>query len=103
MPDPRHSDSPLLAKAILCHVAEDGRGGDGWCRWSTKPDWPWEFGDYKPLVERGLLERRESWSDILLKLTPAGWIALFAAPATELPEEARTDVLGQVAEGDVLP
>lgn len=69
-----------LERAILQHVArrsaEDTDGRDGWCRWSISDAWPWEWSDYKPLVSRGLLERRESWKDVLLKLTDAGWEAL---------------------------
>lgn len=66
-----------LDRLILQHVAhrsgEDTDARDGWCRWSTSDRWPWRFHDYKPLVAQGLLERRETWEDILLKLTDAGW------------------------------
>jgi hypothetical protein len=69
-----------IERLILQHVAhsagEDTDSRDGWCRWATSDQWPWEWADYKPLVERGLLERRETWKDVLLRLTPAGWTAL---------------------------
>jgi hypothetical protein len=50
-----------LNRAILQHVAhaagEDTDNRDGWCRWSTQPDvWPWDWNDYKPLVDLGLLD-----------------------------------------------
>jgi hypothetical protein len=96
-----------LGTAILQHVAhraaEDTDNRDGWCRWSTQPGvWPWGWDDYRPLVDLGLLERKETFKDILLRLTPAGWMALNAAPATELPEP-RGNVRGEPFEGDVLP
>jgi hypothetical protein len=69
-----------LDRLILQHVAhsagEDTDNRDGWCRWSTSDQWPWAWDDYRPLVDRGLLERKETWKDILLKLTLAGWAAL---------------------------
>ena len=71
-----------LDLVILQHVArhslEDTDARDGWCRWSEPEDASWRFQDYKPLVTLGLLERRETWKDILLRLTPAGWEALNA-------------------------
>ena len=71
-----------LERLILQYVArgsaEDTDNRDGWCRWGEPENAPWDFQDYKPLVTRGLLERRETWKDILLKLTPAGWEALNA-------------------------
>jgi hypothetical protein len=99
---------PSVGRAILQHVArsaaEDTDNRDGWCRWSTQPGvWPWEWDDYKPLVNLGLLERKETWKDILLRLTPAGWLGLNSAPATLLPETTQTNVRGQVVDGDVLP
>jgi hypothetical protein len=77
-----------LNRAILQHVAhaagEDTDNRDGWCRWSTQPDvWPWDWNDYKPLVDLGLLERKETWKDVLLRLTPAGWIALSSSEAKQ--------------------
>lgn len=100
-------DLTVLDRLILQHVAhhagEDTDNRDGWCRWGEPEDAPWRFQDYKPLVTLGMLERRETWKDILLKLTPAGWMALYAAPATMLPDEGRTGVKGQVVDGDVLP
>jgi hypothetical protein len=69
-----------LNRLILQHVArrsaEDTDNRDGWCRWSTSDRWPWDWHDYKPLVSRGLLARREDWKDVMLKLTEAGWSAL---------------------------
>lgn len=66
--------------AILQHIArrsgEDTDSRGGWCRWSTSDRWPWAWADYKPLVERGLIERRETFKDVLLKLTDAGWAFL---------------------------
>lgn len=66
--------------AILRHVAhragEDTDSRDGWCRWSTSDRWPWQWDDYRPLVDDGLLERRETWKDVLLRLTDAGWAVL---------------------------
>lgn len=95
-----------LDRQILQFVArgslEDTDSRDGWCRWSEPENAPWRFQDYKPLVTLGLLERKETWKDILLRLTEAGWMALHAAPATELPEP-RSDVRGQPFDGDVLP
>jgi len=74
-----------LTRAILRHVAhraaEDTDNRDGWCRWGYNPERdPWTFQDYKPLVVRGLLERRETWKDILLRLTDAGWAYLSTPP-----------------------
>ncbi len=67
-------------RAVLQHVArsaaEDTDSRDGWCRWSTSDRWPWAWDSYKPLVERGLLKRRETWKDVLLKLTDEGWAVL---------------------------
>jgi hypothetical protein len=75
------TDLSTAEQTILQHVAhsagEDTDNRDGWCQWSTQPGvWPWDWHDYKPLVERGLLERRETWKDVLLRLTSAGWAAL---------------------------
>jgi hypothetical protein len=71
-----------LDRLILQYVAhssgEDTDNRGGWCRWGEPEDAPWRFQDYKPLVTLGLLERKETWKDILLKLTPAGWEALGA-------------------------
>lgn len=36
----------------------------------------WEWDDYKPLVEAGLLDRYEDWKNVHVKLTEAGWTAL---------------------------
>lgn len=95
-----------LDRLILQHVArrslEDTDNRDGWCRWSEPQNAPWRFQDYKPLVTTGLLERRETWKDILLKLTSAGWMALHSAPDVAL-SEPRRDVSGTPFEGDVLP
>jgi hypothetical protein len=95
-----------INRAILQHVAhragEDTDKRDGWCRWSTGPQFPWEWDDYKPLVDLGLLERQETWKDILLRLTAAGWLALNSAPATELPIPRR-NVRGQRVDGEILP
>jgi hypothetical protein len=70
-------------RLILQHVArrslEDTDSRDGWCRWSEPENSPWRFEDYKKLVAFGLLERRETWKDILLRLTDAGWSALKAS------------------------
>jgi hypothetical protein len=74
----------ILDILILQHVArrslEDTDARDGWCRWGEPEDAPWRFRDYKPLVALGLLECRETYKDILLKLTPAGWAALSSTP-----------------------
>lgn len=106
MPNTPQPSLSSTDRRILQHVAhrggEDTDNRDGWCRWSTSDRWPWQWDDYKPLVERGLLDRRESWKDVMLKLTQAGWMALYAAPADMLPEPRR-DVQGQSFEGDLLP
>jgi len=69
-----------IDRLILQYVArgsmEDTDARDGWCRWGVPEDAPWDFQDYKPLHDRGLLERKETWKDILLRLTPVGWEAL---------------------------
>lgn len=66
-----------LDRLILQHVArksaEDLDSRDGWCRWSTAERWPWQWDDYKPLLADGLLQRRETWKDVLLRLTDDGW------------------------------
>jgi hypothetical protein len=71
-----------LDRLILQHVArgslEDTDNRNGWCRWGEPEHAPWDFQDYKPLVAAGLLERRETWKDILLRLTDAGMEALAA-------------------------
>jgi hypothetical protein len=71
------SDLSASERLILQHVArragEDTDSRDGWCRWSTSDRWPWEWHDYRPLVASGLLERRETWKDVLLRLTDEGW------------------------------
>jgi len=96
------TDTQAILRHVAYHASEDTDNRDGWCRWSTQPGvWPWEWDDYKPLVAHGLLERRETWADVLLRLTKAGWLAL-AAPVTELPE-MRSDVRGRPFEGDLLP
>jgi hypothetical protein len=70
--------------AILRHVAhsaaEDTDGRGGWCRWGEPEGSPWRFGDYRPLVARGLLARQETWKDVLLRPTAAGWRELARAP-----------------------
>lgn len=95
-----------INRAILQHVArraaEDTDSRDGWCRWSTSDRWPWKWHDYVPLVNLGLLQRKETWKDVLLRLTPVGWLALNSAPVTLLPEP-RTDAKGTVVEGELLP
>jgi hypothetical protein len=102
------TDRPLtdLDRLILQYVArgslEDTDNRDGWCRWGEPERAPWDFQDYKPLVVAGLLERRETWKDILLRLTAAGWLALHSAPDVALPEPRR-NVVGTPFEGDVLP
>jgi hypothetical protein len=91
-----------ILRHIAHRAAEDTDNRDGWCRWSEPENALWRFEDYKPLVTSGLLERRETWKDILLKLTDAGWMALYSAPDVVLPEP-RWDVIGTPFEGDVLP
>lgn len=102
---PSHLKSARMAQAILQHVAhragEDTDSRDGWCRWSTSDAWPWEWDDYKPLVDRGWLERGETFKDVLLRLTPAGW-TLLAAPGV-VEDESRCDVRGQNVDGEILP
>jgi hypothetical protein len=58
---------------IISNAAEDRDSRDGWCRWATLEDERWRWDDYRPLVAAGLVERRETWKDVLLKPTPAGW------------------------------
>lgn len=42
----------------------------------------WAWNDYKPLVAADLLQRREDWKNVYVRLTDAGWAALSAgAPA----------------------
>jgi hypothetical protein len=66
----------LILQFVARRSLEDTDARDGWCRWSEPEDAPWRFQDYKPLVTLGLLERRETWKDILLRLTDTGWAAL---------------------------
>jgi hypothetical protein len=93
MPSLSDTDRAVLS-SIAHHAGEDRDHRDGWCRWSVDGH-PWDV--YRPLVAAGLLERRETWKDVLLRLTRAGWAVLFAAPATELPD-MRSNV-----KGDILP
>lgn len=65
-----------ILRWVARHSAEDTDNRDGWCRWAEPEDSPWQFQDYKPLVVAGLLERRETWKDILLRLTERGWAVL---------------------------
>jgi hypothetical protein len=65
-----------ILQFVARHAGEDSDNRDGWCRWGEPENSPWRFQDYKPLVTRGLLERRETWKDVLLRLTEAGWTAL---------------------------
>lgn len=102
-----HASLSDVERLILQYVArgslEDTDDRDGWCRWGEPQDAPWAFQDYKPLVERGFLERRETWKDILLKLTEKGVQALWYAPAIVEDQDPRRGVRGQVVDGDVLP
>jgi hypothetical protein len=77
------TDLPPLSDlqwAILRHVArsaaEDTDSRDGWCRWSTSDDWPWAWDDYRPLYVHDLLDRRETWKDVLLRPSEYGWSLL---------------------------
>lgn len=70
-----------LDRSILQHVARraaTNRRDLDWCRWGTPEDASWEFHDYRPLVAAGLLEKRETWKDVLLRLTDEGWKVLSA-------------------------
>jgi hypothetical protein len=66
----------LILQFIARESMEDRDDRDGWCRWGEEEGAPWRFQDYKSLVMAGLLERRETWKDILLRLTDEGWTAL---------------------------
>lgn len=86
-------------RLILQHVAraaaEDTDNRDGWCRWGGGENDPWRFEDYKPLVAAGLLERKETWKDVLLRPSPAGW-SLLGLPSTySLHADARGMVVAQ--------
>jgi hypothetical protein len=61
---------------IISNAAEDQDNRDGWCRWGIPEGDPWTWDDYRPLVTAGLVERRETWKDVLLKPTSAGWHAV---------------------------
>lgn len=66
---------------IAHNAAEDRDARDGWCRWgipAVEPDWKgkWEWNVYKRLVYIGLVERRETWQDVLLKPTDRGWAVI---------------------------
>jgi hypothetical protein len=62
--------------------ATTSRGTSGHGAWRISRCWPlisacswshrWSH-DYRPLVASGLLERRETWKDVLLRLTDEGW------------------------------
>lgn len=58
---------------IISKAAEDRDNRNGWCRWATLEGDPWAWDDYRPLVAAGLVERRDTWMDVLLKPTDAGW------------------------------
>jgi hypothetical protein len=61
---------------IASIAGEDQDHRDGWCRWGIPEGDPWTWDDYRPLVGAGLVERRETWWDVLLRLTTEGWAAL---------------------------
>lgn len=55
------------------------RWGKDWVRYAVPHDADgarWEWDTYRPLVERGLLERGEDWKDVFVRLTDEGWKAL---------------------------
>ncbi len=65
-----------ILRFVAHSSAEDTDSRDCWCRWRTVLKHPWAWHDYKPLVASGLLDRQETWKDVLLRLTEAGWAAV---------------------------
>jgi hypothetical protein len=85
-----------IERLILHRVAretEDGADAARWVIYSVPWDGSasrWQWDDYLPLVEAGLLERRESWKHVYVRLTDAGWKALMAtAPDADLCPQCR--------------
>lgn len=71
--------TPTQAAALrwIAHnAAEDRDNREGWCRWGIPDGNPWTFDAYKPLVALGLVERRETWKDVLLRPKSTAWIWL---------------------------
>lgn len=68
-------------RLIMRHLArEHERKGNEWIRYGVPwsdfgPEWE-PFGAFRPLVEKGLLEAREDWKDVHVRITDAGWAAL---------------------------
>jgi hypothetical protein len=74
-------DQFAVLRWIAHNAAEDRDGRDGWCRWGVPEGEPWTFDAYKPLVALGLVERRETWKDVLLRPTESAWAYLNMAVA----------------------
>lgn len=68
-----------LLRFITRKASEDQHHRDGWCRMLTGPDHPWDWDDARTLVDAGLVQRRETYMDVLLKPTDRGWAVLAAS------------------------
>jgi hypothetical protein len=76
-------DQAAILRWIAHNAAEDRDDRDGWCRWGIPEGNPWEWDAYKPLVVYGLIERRETWKDVLLRPTDAAWSFLAVTPTDD--------------------
>jgi hypothetical protein len=84
-------------RLILHYVARETENRADASRWvvyaiphdrDVGPRWAWD--DYRPLVDAGLLERRESWKHVYVRLTDAGWKTLMTtAPDADLCPQCR--------------
>lgn len=71
----------LILQAVARKTENPKHSGEraGWTVYGIPQDddgGRWEWNDYRPLVERGLVEREEDWKHVYLRMTPAGWEAL---------------------------
>ena len=79
-----------VERLIMQHLVRRGeRTGVEWVAYGV-PESAWGWHDYKSLVARGLLERREDWKNVYLRITDAGWRALSNADAAGLPKREET-------------
>lgn len=77
-------------RAILQKYARRAEGfhakpGPGWQIWGLEraPGHdPWEYGAFRPLVEKGLFDHTDDWKHDYVRLTDAGWAALAETTAS---------------------